>query len=381
VAPAEQGGADLDDVDSMLRGDPGQLLRATAGAGGQIRRALVELEPARLEGARADGRPRGLAVVGMGGSGISGDVLAAVAGVGAPLPILTVRSATLPGWLGPLDAVVAVSCSGSTRETLTAATEAGRRGCRLFGVGAPGSELERVVAAASGTFLPVDAQGLMPRAALWTLATPLLRVGAAMGVLAIEDHDLLTAADVLDELAVANGLAVPVAQCEAKSLALLLTGAVPTVWGDSPLAAVAAYRMACQLNENAKIPCAWGAIPEAAHNQIVTFDGPYGARDTRADLFRDPVEDGPAPVRAQLVLLRDTERRPEDARSGELAAELATARGMAPFVVAATAGHPVTRLASLVGVLDWASVYTALALGIDPTPIGPISELKERSGR
>jgi hypothetical protein len=31
-----------------------------------------------------------------------------------------------------------------------------------------------------------------------------------------------------------------------------------------------------------------------------------------------------------------------------------------------------------VAVTDWASVYAALALHIDPSPIGPISELKAR---
>jgi glucose/mannose-6-phosphate isomerase len=38
----------------------------------------------------------------------------------------------------------------------------------------------------------------------------------------------------------------------------------------------------------------------------------------------------------------------------------------------------VVRLASLVGLVDWTSVYAAIAAGIDPTPIGPINELKDR---
>jgi glucose/mannose-6-phosphate isomerase len=35
-----------------------------------------------------------------------------------------------------------------------------------------------------------------------------------------------------------------------------------------------------------------------------------------------------------------------------------------------------SRIASLVVPTDWASVYAAIAMGIDPTPIGPINELK-----
>jgi glucose/mannose-6-phosphate isomerase len=36
-------------------------------------------------------------------------------------------------------------------------------------------------------------------------------------------------------------------------------------------------------------------------------------------------------------------------------------------------------MASLIALTDWASVYAALALGIDPTPIIPILELKDKS--
>jgi len=38
----------------------------------------------------------------------------------------------------------------------------------------------------------------------------------------------------------------------------------------------------------------------------------------------------------------------------------------------------VERLASVVGLVDYATVYLALAQGIDPTPVAPIDELKKR---
>ena len=47
-------------------------------------------------------------------------------------------------------------------------------------------------------------------------------------------------------------------------------------------------------------------------------------------------------------------------------------------MVVADEGHPVVRLASLLGLVDWVSVYAAIAQGVDPTPIGPINELKDR---
>lgn len=378
VKPADRP-VDLDDVPGLLAGDPQLMLRAVASSGAQVRRALREVDTDAIARVAVDGRPRGIVVGGMGGSGITGEVLLAVAGPATPMPMQLVRSHTLPGWVGPLDLVVAVSCSGTTAETLQLAAEAARRGARLVAIASDRSPLVELAVAGGGSALTVDAQGLMPRASLWTLATPLLVLGAALGAVTVTEAELQQAADVLDELAAANGVEVPVATNEAKAVASLLAESWPTVWGDSPLAGVAAYRMACQLNENAKLPCTWGALPEVAHNQIVAFDGRYGARAAVVDdLFRDPVEDGPPPPRSQLVVLRDPEADPADARRCDLAVELATARGMRPFTLAGAPGAAVVRLASLVGMCDWASVYTALALGEDPTPIGPISELKAR---
>lgn len=368
----------LDDPATLGATDPGGMLPATAGAGAQLRRALDAVDADAIARAAADGRPRGLVVAGMGGSGITGDVLAAIAGPGCPVPLQVVRADTLPGWVGPLDLVVAVSCSGTTQETTAVAAEAVRRGARVVGIGSTGSVVEQVVTAGGGVHLVVDPQGLLPRAALWTLATPLLLLGAALGVAPVDRAVLLNAADVLDDVASASGPVVPVPENRAKMLGLALAESLPAVWGTTPLAAVAAYRAACQLNENAKLPCLHGGFSEVNHNQVVAFDGPYGLRTAADDVFRDPVEDGAAVPRLRLVLLRDqAEQAPEAARADAVVA-LADARSIPVDVVTSHDGHPLSRLASLVALMDWASNYAALGLGIDPSPIGPIVELKAR---
>ncbi|MEO6822169.1 MAG: SIS domain-containing protein [Candidatus Nanopelagicales bacterium] len=368
----------LDDLDALSAADPGEMLPATATAGAQLRRGLAGIDEAAMARASADGRPRGLVVAGMGGSGISGDVLAAVAGAGCPIPLQVVKSHTLPGWVGPLDVVVAVSCSGTTQETLSLAAEATRRGARVVGIGSAGSPLEQLVESGGGVYLTVDALGLMPRAALWTLATPLLLLGAALDVVSLGPGVLQAAADALDEVSTASGPVVLVADNRAKTLGLALAESLPVVWGTSPVAAVAAYRAACQLNENAKLPCTFGGFSEVNHNQVVAFDGPYGVRAPVDDVFRDPIEDGSPMPRLRLVMLRDAEEHPQDVQRADASIALADERSIPVDVVTARAGHPLVRLASLVGLVDWVSVYAALALGIDPSPIGPIIELKDR---
>ena len=367
----------LDDMDALASADPGDMLRATADSGAQVRRALAATSSDSLRAISSGDRPRAVVVAGMGGSGISGDLLGAVCGTGCPVPVSTLRGYTLPGWVGPLDLVIAVSCSGRTEETLTVAAEAAKRGCRLVGVGSAGSPLEDVVLSApGGVFLTVDAGGLMPRASLWLLVTPLLLVADALGIADIPVSSLDRAADLLDERSVEYGPASPLAQNRAKMLGVSLAGSLPMVWGTGAIGAVAAYRLACQLNENAKLAVVHGAIPEATHNQVVALDGQQVAADD--DIFRDPFEDGQGPARLRLVLLRDPAEHPQDGRRAELTRDIASRRDVPVDVVHAVDGHPVVRLASLIGLVDWTSVYTAIAAGVDPTPIGPINELKER---
>jgi glucose/mannose-6-phosphate isomerase len=367
----------LDDAAALRAADPGDMLRATADAGAQVRRALAATSPEALQAVAADGRPRAVVVAGMGGSGISGDVLGAVCGTGCPVPVSTLRGYTLPGWVGPLDLVIAVSCSGRTEETLAVAAEAAKRGSRLVGVGSVGSPLhDLVVNAPGGVFLAVDAGALMPRASLWLLATPLLLLADALGIADIPRSALERAADVLDERSVECGPASPLDQNPAKILGVGLASSLPMVWGTSPIGAVSAYRLACQLNENAKLAVVHGAIPEATHNQVVALDGQQAS--SVDDIFRDPIEEGAGPARLRLVLLRDPGEHVQDGRRAEVTRDIAERRDIAVDVVHAPDGHAVVRLASLVGLVDWTSVYAAIAAGIDPTPIGPINELKDR---
>src|SRR4051812_46126299 len=115
------------------------MLRAVATSAAQIRSAVTSCREAGLDRLDELGRPRAVVVAGMGGSGIAGDVLAAMATPTAQVPVVVHREPGLPGWVGAADVVIAVSCSGGTQETLAATDEAIRRGATLVGIGATGS--------------------------------------------------------------------------------------------------------------------------------------------------------------------------------------------------------------------------------------------------
>jgi glucose/mannose-6-phosphate isomerase len=365
----------LDDLALLEKADPGGLLRQVASSAAQVRTSARVAAEADLGRVIDGGRPRAIVVTGMGGSGIAGDVLAAVCGQGCPSHVATVHDYQLPGWVGAADLVIAVSCSGATEETLSAAADAVRRGCPLVGVGGADSPLSALAEQASAPFVAVQSAG-MPRSTLWGLSVPLLVIAERLGVAEIPAEGYESAAAELERV---SHLCRPDSESfvnPAKTLALDLAGTLPMIWGSSQLAGVAAYRFACQLNENAKYPGLPGVLPEANHNQVVAFDGPFAAWPSGGMLTVDSDPRPATPLR--LVMLRDTQEHPQVARRREASVELAEQRGIEVSQLAAQGERPLDRLASLVQLIDFATVYLGIAIGVDPGPIAAIQDLKER---
>ncbi|GAA2127799.1 bifunctional phosphoglucose/phosphomannose isomerase [Actinomadura napierensis] len=385
----------LEEARDVEAADPGGMLRQVASSAAQIREARRAAAEAGVEALADDGRPRAIVVTGMGGSGISGDVLAAVCGLGCPVPITTVRGYRLPGWVGAADLVIAVSCSGSTEETLEVAAEAARRGCRLLCVGGAGSPLAELAARSRALFVPVRSVG-QPRSTLWGLTVPLLVAARALRLADVPDEVLESTAVLLEDVAHRCRPDSEPFVNPAKRVALDLAGDVPLVWGTSQLAETAAYRMCCQLNENAKYPGVYGALPEADHNQVMAFDGFFAGGGSPADpadpdgslwgptptppdnddFFRDRSED--AEHGLHLVVLRDTDEHPQTAKRREASVEMARARGVAVTEIPAEGAHPLERIATMIALADYVTVYLAITLGVDPTPVRAIQELKAR---
>ena len=368
----------LDDVEAMASIDSQQMLRAVATSAAQVRRGRTAAQDAGLDDLRGVDRPRAVVVAGMGGSGIAGDVVAALAAPTSPAPVVVHRGPGLPGWVGAADLVVAVSCSGGTAETLSATDEAIRRGARLIGVCAGESPLARRCLQARAPHVAVVPE-LSPRSSFWALAVPVAVACARLSLvdLGVDDEALEATARRLESTAEACRPDREAFVNPAKTLALELTGTLPMAWGAGQMGGVAAYRFACQLAENAKYPAVAGSLPETHHNQIVSLDGPLAGGSAEADLFRDRVDDE-QPLRLRLVLLHDDDE-PSTAERVAASEEVADARGVPVTRLTSDGGHPLERLASLVGVIDYTSVYLAVGYGIDPTPVDAIDAVKSRT--
>lgn len=359
----------LDDPAQVEAADPGGMLRQVASSAAQVRSSLLATREAGLGGVLAEGRPRCVMVAGTGPAGLAGDLLAGVCGPGCPVQIRMVRGYQLPGWVSVADLVFAVSSPGTAEETLAAASDAARRGCRLVAVGAPGSPLQGVAEQARAPFVPVRPAGLA-RATLWGLAVPLIATAARLGLCDTSPEAFEAAAAVLEDVSQRCRPDLESFVNPGKETALDLAGTLPVIWGASPLTAVAARRFASQLSENARYPALHGALPEAGHTQLGLLDGPFAPGPAvpwtpgTPDLADE--DDGPQlPLR--LVMLADTHEDPRVTARREAAVRRAAERGVDVTELAAAGDHPLLRLASLIQLTDYATVYLGIALGLDPS--------------
>jgi glucose/mannose-6-phosphate isomerase len=385
----------LDTPDVIEAADPGDMLRQVASAAAQVRTAVRSCAETDLSAFAADGRPRAIVVAGMGGSGVAGEMLNAMAGLSSPVQVVVCQNERLPGWVGAADAVVTVSCSGSTPETLAIATEAARRGCRLAAIGAEGSPLHRIAEQARAPFVPVAPLGLA-RSMLWAVAVPLLVIAERIGVARIGSDVYELAASRLEEVSHQCRPASDSFVNPGKSLALDLVGELPMVWGTSELSGVAARRFASQLQENAKYPAIYGMLPEAAHSQAAAFDGPFAPRSSRLsaqepgtgpddlsdlpgwDLDYEEDEAASGFTALRLILIADPDEDPRVASQRAAVTELAGQRGVGISELGMDGEHPLVRLAGVIQLADYASVYLAIASGIDPGQTVAIRDLRTR---
>ncbi|SNV21660.1 bifunctional phosphoglucose/phosphomannose isomerase [Dermatophilus congolensis] len=384
----------LDDAGWLAQQDRAGTLRALASAGAQVREARFLADEAGVERLRSWDRPRSVLVASVGVSAAVAAVLEMLAEPASPVPVTARRNVPLPGWVGALDLVVAVSLSGRSPGALALAAEAARRGASLLTVGAVDSPLEAVTRQARGVHVGVGLGRVSSRTSLWSLLTPVLMGAHRLGLVSVPDSDLDAAIARLDEVAEAARPSSESFVNPAKSLALGLSECVPTVLGDSPLNGVAAQRAASMFSRTARIPTTFGEIPDMASQVVATFDGPFtagggqGAGVSAADdIFADPYLDGPAQPRLGLLMLREPNQpasTPDEAQRLALVdgiVETAQQAGVSVHEVFAEPGPAVARLAGQMALTDFAATYLALGMGADPSLSRHVSVLRDFTGR
>lgn len=299
-----------------------------------------------------------IALLGMGGSAIAGDVVAGVFSDRLTRPLTVIRDYDLPAFVGPTTLVVASSFSGATEETITSLATALERRCPIVVVTTGGPLLE-VARRAELPHLAFEGGG-QPRAALGSSTGILAGLLERAGMLVLDDEEVAAAVAAAEAAVVVSAPDVDLERNQAKRLAWDLIDRVPTIEASGWLGPVA-RRWKTQLNENSKSAATWEELPEATHNAVVGYAEP----ETLSD-------------RLIVVFLESADDHPRNRRRAELSGELLKAAGIDHRVV--TLGGRGRLAQAMTGIVlgDYVSVYLGLLYGHDPTPVEAIGLLKAR---
>ena len=329
------------------------LFDATAALPEQVFDAAVRARG--LSGLPDRERIEHVVVLGMGGSGLAGDVMVAAAGPFLPVPVIVSKGYELPAFVGESSLVFAISFSGNTEETVDAASEAAVAGARLVVI-SQGGELGRLAASWGVPFIPVPDNIPAPRAGIGATAIPPLVVLEEMGLFPGAQQWIDFAVEQLrvrrDELT-SDGNA-------AQQLAKRIGRTIPLVHGGGDIGATAALRWKNQVNENPNSPAFWNTHPELCHNEIQGW-GQHG------DVTRQVLT---------VVNLRHEFEHPQVARRFDIVRPMLEEVVASVHDVHAEGEGQLAQLLDLMLFGDFVTLDLAAAEGIDPGPVDTLDEVK-----
>lgn len=290
-------------------------------------------------------------VVGMGGSWMAGS-LVREAGL-CKVPIAIHRGYGLPAASLPKTTlVVASSFSGNTEEVLSAYDAARAARLPLLGISAGGTLKERCVSdGIPFVSIPADPPTMQPRSATGYQVGILARLLANLGV-ASEG-----AVEALEGLEPRLTAFMDTARERGEALVPPLEHATPIIYASDRFQDVARI-WKIKFNENAKTPAFWNVFPELNHNEMIGWSNPHGA--------------------FHVILLRDADDHPRVQKRFDITRSLLQEKGVSASVVPLEGNSLVEKIFSALLVGDWASYTLALALGVDPSPVPMVEELKRR---
>ena len=326
-----------------------------AGLPGQIEEAWTAARALGLPPKFCDaGR---IVVAGMGGSGIGGLLLQALAAMtGARVPVSIVRGYGMPAYVDAQTLVLASSNSGDTEETVSAFTAALEAGAMCVAI-ATGGRLAALARDRRVPLLPFKWEG-EPRSALGWSTASLMAICDGLGLVPGIEPQLAPAIEHMR--AVARGLTrdVPERDNAGKQLARRLQGRLPVYVGAEALAPVA-YRWRTQTNENAKSWAIADELPEMNHNAQTGYGLP-------SDVV----------PRLHAVILRHASVHPRVGLRIDATADVMRANGVEAEVIEIDGPNLLAQMLGAIQLGDFVTYYLGLLNGVEPSPVPALLELK-----
>ena len=298
---------------------------------------------------------RNIIITGLGGSAISGDLLANFLRDELKVSLLINRTYSMPRFADENTLVIASSYSGNTEETISAVTDALSKKCVIICITTGGQIADF---AAKNNLLCVRLQeGYQPRYALYNSFFTLLRLFQELGLVPPQDTSAVEIIGMLKSM----GNELSSVSNSALDMARNILGRVPVIYTAAGLNDSVGRRFKGQLNENSKMHAWIAEYPEMNHNEIVGWE--------TADSGKD---------RYCVIDIVEASMNRRVAARIEIINNLLKENKIDIFKIEGKSGNFKTRLLESVYFCDWVSYYLAILNEKDPGEIDFIHYLKNK---
>ncbi|MBI4919377.1 bifunctional phosphoglucose/phosphomannose isomerase [archaeon] len=290
--------------------------------------------------------PKNIIFCGVGGSGISGNIIQRLIG-DCKVPLSVIKNYHLPGWVNEESLVFCISYSGNTEETVSCFKEALKRKSQIVLVTSNGKLTLLAQKLDFNNIVRVPYR-LPPRTALAYLIFPILMILNDLKLISISSKDV---ADTI------NALKKEGYDEKAQELARQLKDHIPLIY-TSPTYEGVALRWKQEFNENTKIHAFYNVFPELDHNELMAY------KRTNKELF--------------VVILSDEDEEPQIRKRIELTKEIIKQAGNKVLEVHIKGTSKLVKTFTAIYLGDLTSVHLAKLYNTDPMNADLIEELKKR---
>ena len=287
---------------------------------------------------------------GMGGSGTVGDLFSSVLSK-TNIHTTVVKGYELPNTIDKNTLVVAISVSGNTIETITTLESANKKNCKVIAFSS-GGMIESFCTKNNIEFRKLP-QIHSPRASFPSYVYSILKT--LNSIIPITKQDIINSLEQLEHTYEEISSTNLDDSNPSVNLANWITG-TPVIYYPHGLETVA-IRFKNSLQENAKTHAISENVVESSHNGIVSWERPSSMVPIMIEGKDDHIK-----TKERWKILR----------------EYFEVNNIKYNEIQSVDGNILSKIMCLIYMLDYSTIYYAVRLGIDPSPIRSIDFIKER---
>jgi len=287
---------------------------------------------------------------GMGGSGTIGDIFSAIFS-NTDIHVTNVKGYILPKTVDSKTLVITTSVSGNTQETLTVLKSASNTDCQIIAFSS-GGEMEEFCLEKNIEFIKIE-KIHSPRASLVNFLYSILKI--LEPILSINSIDIKNSINEMKKLRNQISSDNLDENNESLNLAKWIVG-IPLIYYPHGLQA-AAIRFKNNLQENSKIHAITEDVVEACHNGVVAWEKVSNV---------------------QPILIRGTDDYYKTKERWAILKEYFDEKQIKYEEIISVEGNILSKIINLIYLLDYSTIYHAVILKNDPSPVNSINFIKSK---